>query len=47
VIQTRGLRYRYPGAPVGGTLAFPDLDLPSGSTLLLCEPLWLVLSVVW
>jgi putative ABC transport system ATP-binding protein len=38
VIQTRGLGYRYPAAPVGAALAFPDLDLPSGSTLLLRGP---------
>jgi len=38
VIQTRGLGYRYPAAPVGATLAFPDLDLPSGNTLLLRGP---------
>ncbi len=32
MIQTRGLRYRYPG---GAELAFADLDLPQGATLLL------------
>ena len=38
MIQTQGLGYRYPNAPVGATLAFPDLDLPSGGTLLLRGP---------
>jgi putative ABC transport system ATP-binding protein len=38
VIQTRGLGYRYAGAPEGATLAFLDLDLPSGGTLLLRGP---------
>jgi putative ABC transport system ATP-binding protein len=38
VIQTRGLVYRYAAAPVGAALAFPDLDLLSGSTLLLRGP---------
>lgn len=35
MIRTLGLRYRYPGAPEGATLAFPDLDHPGGDTLLL------------
>jgi putative ABC transport system ATP-binding protein len=32
VIRTRGLAYRY---PVGPALAFPDVDVPQGGTLLL------------
>ncbi len=35
MIQTRSLRYRYPGAPPSATLAFADLDLGAGGTLLL------------
>jgi putative ABC transport system ATP-binding protein len=38
VIQTRELAYRYPAAPAGETLTFHDLNLPSGSTLLLRGP---------
>jgi putative ABC transport system ATP-binding protein len=32
MVQTRGLRYRYPGGP---ELSFDDLDVPQGATLLL------------
>jgi putative ABC transport system ATP-binding protein len=32
MVETRGLRYEYPGGPI---LSFPDLDVPQGATLLL------------
>ena len=32
VIETRSLRYQYPGGPL---LSFPDVDVPQGATLLL------------
>jgi putative ABC transport system ATP-binding protein len=32
MVETRGLRYEYPGGPV---LSFDDLDVPQGATLLL------------
>ena len=32
MIHTRGLQYQYPGGPA---LAFADVDLPQGGTLLL------------
>lgn len=32
MIETRALRYQYPGGPA---LAFPDVDVPQGATLLL------------
>jgi putative ABC transport system ATP-binding protein len=32
MVETRGLRYDYPGGPV---LSFDDLDVPQGATLLL------------
>ncbi|MBA3774572.1 MAG: ATP-binding cassette domain-containing protein [Ramlibacter sp.] len=35
MIRTRALRYRY---PAGTALAFPDLDVPQGATLLLHGP---------
>jgi putative ABC transport system ATP-binding protein len=35
MIQTRGLRYRYPG---GAELVFPDVSVPQGQVLLLSGP---------